>query len=87
MEGRIYCKGCLAQGNRAPSSAPSGTSKTLRRSNQEKLVAGVCGGIARTYDYDVSLVRLIVVIGAIFTAIFPFVIAYIILWAAVPAED
>jgi len=87
VEGRIYCKGCLAKGSRPPAGSAGDRSMPLRRSNQEKLMGGVCGGIARTYDYDVSAVRLITVLVALFTAVLPMFLAYVILWAVIPAED
>ncbi|MEN8151013.1 MAG: PspC domain-containing protein [Planctomycetota bacterium] len=88
VEGAIWCKGCLAQGNRPPST-PSGSfgSRPLRRSNREKLLGGVCGGIAKTFDHDVSAVRLVVALLTFLTGFFPGLIAYIIFWAVVPAED
>ena len=86
MEGRIYCKGCLAKGNPAPSHGRT-TSAPYRRSNREKVVAGVCGGMARTWNLDVSLCRLLFVLAWFFTGIFPMTVVYIVIWAAVPAED
>ena len=88
MEGRIYCKGCLAQGSSRPgaSSGPAPAS-AFRRSNREKVLAGVCGGIARTWDLDVSLARVLYILATFFTGVFPLIIVYFVLWAAVPAED
>jgi phage shock protein PspC (stress-responsive transcriptional regulator) len=86
MEGRIYCKGCLAQGNRPPRTGSTDT-VPFRRSERERVLAGVCGGIARTWNLDVSLARLLYVLAWFFTGIFPMTIVYIVIWAAVPAED
>lgn len=87
VEGAIYCKGCLSKGNRPPVAHSSNPSTELRRSGREKLLGGVCGGLARTFDMDVSAVRLVVVLVSFFTGIFPGLIAYIIFWAIVPVED
>jgi len=89
MEGRIYCKGCLAQGNRPPRQSSTGaTGATIfRRSDRERVLAGVCGGIGRTWNMDISLVRLLYVLAWFFTGILPMTIVYIVIWAAVPAED
>ena len=48
--------------------------------------AGVCIGLARTYGWDVSLVRIIAVLGGIFT--FPIAeIAYVACWIGIPEEQ
>jgi phage shock protein C len=52
--------------------------KQLRRSNN-KMIAGVCGGIAEYANMDPALVRLAVVLLALVGG--PGVILYIVLWA------
>ncbi|MFC5865327.1 PspC domain-containing protein [Acidicapsa dinghuensis] len=48
-------------------------------------VAGVCIGFARTYGWDVGLVRILTVIGGIF--LFPVVeIVYAACWIGIPEE-
>ncbi len=48
--------------------------------------AGVCIGLARTYGWDVGLVRILAVLGGIFT--FPVAeIAYIACWIGIPEEQ
>ena len=45
--------------------------------------AGVCAGFARTYGWDVSLVRILTVVGGIF--LFPVVeIVYVACWIGIP---
>ena len=39
--------------------------KDFVRSDTEKIVAGVCGGVADYFDIDVNLVRVLTVIGAV----------------------
>jgi phage shock protein PspC (stress-responsive transcriptional regulator) len=47
--------------------------------------AGVCAGLARTYTWDLGLVRILTVLGGIF--LFPVVeIAYIACWIGIPEE-
>jgi len=47
--------------------------------------AGVCVGLARTYGWDVGLVRILTVIGGIFLC--PIVeIAYLACWIGIPEE-
>ena len=47
--------------------------------------AGVCVGLARTYGWDVGLVRILTVVGGVF--LFPIVeILYIACWIGIPEE-
>jgi phage shock protein PspC (stress-responsive transcriptional regulator) len=58
--------------------------KRLHRSSTNKMVAGVCGGLAEYFGLDVSLVRIIWAIALlVFGAGFLF---YIILWIVLPVE-
>lgn len=59
---------------------------TLRRSRNEKILAGVCGGIARWLGWDVMTVRVLYVLTSVFTAAFPGTIVYIVLWVVMPEE-
>jgi phage shock protein C len=56
------------------------------RSRRDKIIAGVCGGLANTLGWDPTLVRILYVIVSIASAAFPGILVYIILWAAVPPE-
>lgn len=58
--------------------------KRLYRSETEKKIAGVCGGIAELMDVDPTIIRLIAVFLALVTGILPFVIAYLVAWWIVP---
>lgn len=55
----------------------------LERIPSHKMIGGVAAGLAAYLNVDVALVRVLFVLGAIFTHA-PFVIAYIILWIALP---
>ena len=52
--------------------------KKLRRSRRERMIAGVCGGIAEYFDLDATLVRVAYVLLSLFTA-FAGVLCYLIL--------
>ncbi len=56
--------------------------KKLTRSN-DKMIAGVCGGIADYFGWDPTLVRIGYVLLSIFT-VFAGVLVYIILWLVMP---
>jgi len=60
--------------------------KKLYRSLKQKMLGGVCGGLAEYFDVDVSMVRLVFVGLALVSAIFPMVIFYIIAWIVIPLE-
>ena len=51
------------------------------------MLAGVCGGIAKYFDLDPSLVRIGYVVLSVLSAAFPGILVYIILWIIIPEED
>ncbi len=59
--------------------------KKLTRSNN-KMVAGVLAGIAEYFAIDPTVVRLIFVFLAVFTACFPAILVYIIFWIIMPEK-
>ncbi len=58
--------------------------KKLYRSQTNKKIAGICGGIGEMMDADPTIVRLVVIILGLVTGFFPFFIAYLIAWWIVP---
>ena len=58
--------------------------KKLQRNEQDKMLAGVCSGLADYFDVDVTWIRIAFVVATL--AGFSGVLAYIILWIAVPAR-
>ena len=52
--------------------------KKLYRSSN-RILAGVCGGIAEYFDIDPTLIRVAYVVLSLFSAAFPGVLLYIIL--------
>ncbi|MFC1768307.1 PspC domain-containing protein [Nanoarchaeota archaeon] len=60
--------------------------KKLTRSKKERIIAGVCGGLAKYFDTDTSLVRILWVIGTLITGVVGGVIAYIVAWIIIPEE-
>jgi len=59
--------------------------KKLNRSVTDKMVAGVCGGLAEYFAIDPVIVRLIFVLAVVFGA-GSGILAYIILWIIVPQK-
>lgn len=61
-------------------------SSRLHRSVNDRVVAGVCGGIAQWLGWDISLVRILYVLISLFSAAFPGIIVYLILWVIMPED-
>jgi phage shock protein PspC (stress-responsive transcriptional regulator) len=63
------------------------TSRPLRRSVHDRMIAGVVGGLADFFGIDPAVARIIYVLISIFSAAFPGILVYIILWILIPQED
>ena len=57
----------------------------LRRSQGERWIGGVCGGIARLTGVEAWIWRMLFVLGLVFGGFTLF--AYVLLWIFVPNED
>ena len=57
--------------------------KKLYRSSN-RILSGVCGGIAEYFDVDPTLIRVLYVVLSLFSAAFPGLLLYIILWILIP---
>ena len=58
--------------------------KQLRRSRHNRVLGGVCGGLADYFGIDVAVIRLLMVLLIFFGGISVWV--YIILWIVIPSE-
>jgi phage shock protein C len=58
----------------------------LCRSHDDSRLAGVCGGLAKHFDLPSSKLRVIWVLGTLFSAAFPGVLLYLALWYLLPEE-
>lgn len=61
-------------------------SRSLRRSSQHRMIAGVIGGLAEYFDLDATVLRVVYVIGSILSAAFPGILVYVLLWIVVPLQ-
>ncbi|WP_294553959.1 PspC domain-containing protein [uncultured Bacteroides sp.] len=61
-----------------------GNNKKLTRS-ANRMIAGVCAGIAEYFGWDPTLLRIVYILATFFTA-FAGVIIYIILWIIMPSK-
>lgn len=57
---------------------------SLQRSRKNKMIAGVCGGIAEWLGWDPTWVRVIYVLVSILSAGFPGILIYVVLWIVMP---
>jgi phage shock protein C len=60
--------------------------RRLTRS-RNKVVAGVCAGIAEYFGWDVTLFRIVFVLASILSVAFPGILVYVVLWAVMPRPD
>ncbi|HKV65657.1 MAG TPA: PspC domain-containing protein [Rhodanobacteraceae bacterium] len=63
------------------------TRPPLRRSRSNRMIAGVVGGLADYFGLDPSLARIVYVLVSIFSAAFPGILVYILLWILIPQGD
>ncbi len=56
----------------------------LLRSEQQKMIAGVMGGIAERFQWNVTLLRIVFVLLSVMSAAFPGILVYLVLWMVVP---
>ncbi len=59
--------------------------RKVYRSTDNKIIAGVCGGIAEYFESDAWLIRIIFLISAFFGA--AGIILYVILWVILPEKN
>ena len=59
--------------------------KRLYRSRNDKILGGVCAGIANYFEVDPVIVRLLLVLGTLFSMGLG-ILAYLIAWMIIPEE-
>lgn len=56
----------------------------LKRSSHDKILGGVCGGMAKTYGWDPAITRILTAVIVLLTGIG--LLLYIIAWVVIPVE-
>ena len=56
------------------------------RSRTDRIIAGVCGGLAKSLGWNPTNVRILYVLVSVLSAGFPGILVYVILWAVMPEE-
>lgn len=59
----------------------------MTRSKSDKMILGVCGGIARWLGWDSTLFRVVYVLVSVCSAAFPGILIYVILAIVMPEGD
>ena len=63
------------------------SSGTRLRRSRDKVLAGVCGGLADWMGWPANRVRIAYVIVSILSAAFPGILVYIVLWFVMPGPE
>lgn len=58
----------------------------LQRSATDRWIGGVLGGIAARYGWDPFVLRMVYLAFSVFSAAFPGILVYLILWVLMPME-
>ncbi len=61
--------------------------KKIYRSQEDKMVAGICGGLAEYLEIDSTVVRLVFAALGFMTALLPMFLFYIVAWIIIPSKQ
>jgi phage shock protein PspC (stress-responsive transcriptional regulator) len=61
-------------------------SESLHRSRSDRILGGVCGGLAAWLGWGPTKVRLLYVLVSVLSAGFPGALVYVLLWLIMPLE-
>jgi len=56
----------------------------LKRSRNQRILGGVCGGAAEWLGWKANTVRILFVLISVLSAAFPGILVYIIMWIIMP---
>lgn len=77
---------CFGEGCTPPHPTPDQASPMrLRRSITDRSIAGICAGIAKTFNIDVTLVRLLTLALILCGGLSIWI--YLVLWIVIPSEE
>lgn len=60
---------------------------SLKRSTRNVMIAGVCAGLAHELGWPVERTRLAYVLLSVFSAAFPGILVYVLLWFVMPKTE
>jgi phage shock protein C len=58
--------------------------KRIYRSQEDKKIAGILGGLGELFDIDPTLLRLLFVFIGLATGVIPLIVAYVVGWIIIP---
>jgi phage shock protein C len=61
--------------------------ESMWRRSKDRIIAGVCGGIAEKMGWPPNRVRVAYVILSVFSAAFPGILVYCVLWFLMPDAE
>ena len=79
-----FCQYCGSRVAPIPPVARTGERRPFARYSADKKIAGVCGGVARYFDLDSSLVRALWLLCVLLAG--TGLLVYLVLWAAMPLD-
>jgi phage shock protein C len=61
--------------------------RQLKRTVDDRVIAGVCGGLARYLGWPSTRTRIAYVLVSILSVAFPGILVYLVLWYLMPPES
>ena len=58
--------------------------RPLRRDPCDRVIGGVCGGIAAYFDTSPTFIRMMYILISVCSVAFPGIIVYLLLWLIIP---
>jgi phage shock protein C len=55
--------------------------------SRNKMIGGVCAGIAEYFGWETTLLRVVYVLASILSVAFPGILVYVVLWVVMPRPD
>ncbi|HWD02645.1 MAG TPA: PspC domain-containing protein [Amycolatopsis sp.] len=68
----------------APTTPPAPTVQRLSRPRHDRMIGGVCAGLARRFGTTPGKIRVLALLSCLLPG--PQFVAYLILWAIIPSE-
>ena len=59
----------------------------LRRSQSNRMIAGVVAGLSKYFGLDPTLGRVLYVVGSVVSVAFPGILVYVLLWIIIPEGE
>jgi phage shock protein C len=61
--------------------------ETRLKRSRDKVIAGVCGGLAEWMGWPANRVRIAYVVVSVLSAAFPGILVYLVLWFVMPGPE